>query len=312
MKVLVTGATGFIGNHLVPELLDRHHEVATIERYVTSRYTLRTARRVNTYFADLRDAHAVRGVIREAKPDAVIHLASISPVAYSYEHPQEVAEANFLATINLAEACLREVPHFRHFLFASTSETYGNGPCPKTEDTLQRPNSPYAVSKLAAESYLLYMRDAYKFPITILRSFNTYGRKNDTHFVVERIIVQMLRGGQVMLGDSNPIRDLMYVDDHVKAYLACLGHEAALGQVYVFCTGRGVSIGQLVQLLQEFTGFKGDVSWHTIPRRPLDIDVLLGDYSKARSELGWAPAVPLEEGLRRTIAFWRQALQKPE
>lgn len=308
MKVLVTGATGFIGSHLVPRLTEAGYDVLALGRYATSRDSLGSPRQAKTVFTDLRDASAVRGALREIRPDAVVHIASISPVAYSYDHPQEVTEANFLATVNLAEACLREVPHFGHFLFASTSETYGNGPNPKTEDTVQHPNSPYAVSKFAAEKYLLYMRDAHQFPVTILRPFNSYGRKNDTHFVVERAVAQMLRGSDVLLGDPTPVRDLMYVDDHVRAYLTCLGQRAAVGRIFNFCTGRAVSIAELVQLISEQTGFQGNVLWNSIPRRPLDIDVLIGDYSRARTELGWTPEVSLEEGLRQTIDFWRASL----
>ncbi len=132
--------------------------------------------------------------IREVQPEVVFHLASISPVSYSYDHPNEVLDTNLTGTVNLAEACLREVPHFKHFLFASTSETFGNGPVPKREDTPQAPNSPYSVSKHAAEKYVLYMWDAYKFPVTVLRPFNTYGRRDNTHFLVERMLVQMLQG----------------------------------------------------------------------------------------------------------------------
>lgn len=311
MKILVTGGTGFIGGHLLPVLAD-DDEAYNLERYMTTRYAQGFRRQVKTVFADLRDAHAVRGVIREVKPDVVIHLASISPVAYSYEHPQEVIEASLIATVNLAEACLREVPHFKQFLFASTSETYGNGPVPKTEDTPQHPNSPYAVGKLAAEHYLLYMRDAYGFPITVLRPFNTYGRKRDTHFVVEKIVVQMLTANQVLLGDSSPVRDLLYVDDHVDAYLTCLRNERAIGQVYNFCTGRGVRIEELVQKLRDITEFTGEVIWDTVPRRPLDIDVLIGSYSKAQKDLGWMPRCSLEDGLVRTVEYWRTQLGQGE
>ncbi len=304
MRILLTGGTGFVGSQLLPRLED--NDVYTLERYVTARYAHGFRRNVKTVFADLRDAHVVRGVVREIQPDAVIHLASISPVAYSYEHPQEVIEANFRATVNLAEACLREVPHFRHFLFASTSETYGNGPSPKTEETPQNPNSPYAVSKFAAEKYLLYMREAYGFPITILRPFNTYGRKRDTHFVVEKIIVQMLSRNEVLLGDPHPVRDLLYVDDHVEGYLECLRNERALGQVYNFCTGHGVSIQDLAYQIGELVRFRGKVIWDTIPKRPLDIRVLVGDCSKVQSDLGWTPKVALEEGLLQCVDYWRK------
>ncbi len=303
----MTGATGFIGSHVLPRLVN--HETYSLERYTTTRYAQGFVRSVPTVFADLRDAHTVRGVVRQVKPDIVIHLASISPVAYSYDHPQEVIEASLTATVNLAETCLREVPHFKQFLFASTSETYGNGPVPKTEDTPQNPNSPYAVGKLAAEKYLLYMRDAYDFPLTVLRPFNTYGRKRDKHFVVEKIVVQMLTGGQVLLGDPGPIRDLLHVDDHVGAYLTCLENERAIGQVFNFCTGRGVRIGDLVALVADIAGFKGEIVWNTVPSRPLDIDVLVGSYTKAQKVLGWSPAISLEEGLSRTVAHWQTQLE---
>lgn len=301
-RLLVTGATGFIGSHLIPQLVERGYEVYSLERYVTGRYVLGQSREVKTVFGDLKEYFAVRRIIREVQPNVVIHLASVSPVSYSYDHPHEVIETNLLGTVNLAESCLREVPHFKHFLLASTSETYGNGPNPKTEETLQNPNSPYAVSKLACERYLLYMRDAYSFPATILRNFNTYGRKDNTHFVVERTIVQMLNGKTVRLGDPIPIRDFVYADDHVNAYLTCLENpEKTIGQVFNFSTGRGVSIKELVELISELTEFKGEIVWNTIPARPLDIKVLVGDHSKARRLLKWEPKYQLEDGLKLCI-----------
>lgn len=304
-KVLVTGATGFIGSHLVPRLVEQGYDVYSLERYVTGRFVLGQRREVKTVFGDLREYFAVRQIIREIQPDAVIHLAAISPVSYSYDRPHEVIEANFLATVNLAEACLREVPHFKQFLFASTSETYGNGSTPKTEETPQNPNSPYAVSKVACEKYLLYMRDAYGFPETIFRNFNTYGRKRNPHFVVERTIVQMIHENTVRLGDQTPVRDFMYVDDHVNSYLTCLGNEKAVNGIFNFCTGQGISVSQLAESIKELTDFKGDIIWGRIPKRPLDIAVLVGDNSKAKRLLGWEPKTTLEEGLKFTIDFWR-------
>lgn len=308
MRILITGATGFIGSHLLSSLLEQEHEVFALERYMTGRYVLGANRSVKTVFGDLRDHFSVRQVIREVQPEVVMHLAAISPVSYSYDHPNEVIETNFIGSVNLAEACRREVPHFRQFLFASTSETYGNGPVPKTEDTPQNPNSPYAVSKLAAEKYVLYMRDAYGFPITVLRPFNTYGRKDNTHFVVERILVQMLSGNSIKLGDPTPIRDLLYIDDHVNAYLSCLGNDKAIGEVFNFCTGQGITILELVDSLKDITAIQEEVVWNTIPKRPLDIQVLIGDHTKATRILGWRPKVKLEEGLSIIADYWRKKL----
>jgi nucleoside-diphosphate-sugar epimerase len=309
MKILITGGSGFIGGHLIPKLIDLGHELYSLERYVTGRYAL--GARPTTVFGDLRDSFTIRKMVKEIQPDAAIHLASISPVAYSYNHPQEVFEVNALGTINLAEACLREVPHFKHFLFAGSSEEYGNHTeLPLKEDAELRPNSPYSVSKVAVDMYLRYMRDAYDFPVTILRPFNTYGRKDNVHFVVERTITQMLKGKTVALGDPTTVRDFIFVDDHINAYLTCLTNEKAIGEVFNFCTGRGVTIRELVDLIARFIGFEGEISWGTIPARPLDIQKLVGSYDKAKRVLGWEPRHTLEEGLKKTIDFWKNEIER--
>lgn len=313
MRILITGATGFVGSHLVKRLADqKEQDLCTLQRYVTGRYVLGAEHGIKTMFCDVRDHFAVRAAIREIQPEVVIHLAAVSPVSYSYDHPNEVMETNLIGTVNLAESCLREVPHFKHFLFASTSETYGNGPVPKREDTPQCPNSPYSVSKHAAEKYILYMWDAYKFPMTVLRAFNTYGRRDNTHFLVERMLVQMLRGETVKLGDPTPERDLLYVDDHADAYLTCIDNPKAIGKIFNFATGQKITVKALVEKMKEMTGFRGQVLWDTIPRRPLDIQFLYGDASKAKSVLGWQAKVSLEEGLRRSINFWRKKLTGSE
>jgi len=307
VKILVTGGTGFIGSHLIPELLERGYDVYNLERYVTGR--LRRPKVCKTIFADLTDYAEICQIVTRLKPDVVIHLAAISPVSYSYDKYLEVTETNYLGTINLAEAC-RKVVSFKHFLFASTSETYGMNPNPPfSENSEQLPNSPYAVSKVACERYLQYMRMAFDFPVTILRPFNSYGRKADYHFVVESMIVQMLTGKKCYLGDPAPVRDFLYVDDHVNAYLTCLEQpDKSIGQVFNFCTGRGVSIGELASIVSQITGFQGDVYWNAIPSRPLDIPVLIGKNDKAREILGWTPTISLEEGLQRTVQFWKEKL----
>ena len=308
-KILVTGGSGFIGAHLIHSLLDAGYDVYSLERYVTGRYVLGGNRTVKTVFGDLCDLFAIRKLVREIQPDAVCHLAAISAVAYSYDHPNEVLETNFLGTVNLAESCLREVPHFKHFLFAGTSEEYGNQDTFPIKETAElRPNSPYAVSKVAADKYLKYMHDAYGFPVTVLRNFNTYGRRDDTHFVVERTISQMLKGKVVKLGDPDPVRDFLYVDDHVDSYIRCLGNEKAIGEAFNFCTGRGITIAQLVDLIKKLINFNDEVIWNTVPKRPLDIAKLVGDYAKAEKLLGWRPKYTLEKGLEFTIDFWKKKL----
>jgi len=307
LKVLVTGGTGFIGSHLIPELVEKGFEVWSLERYVTGR--VGQPHKVKTVYADLVDGFTVRKALRTVQPDIVVHLASISPVAYSYDHPQEIIETNFIGTINLAEACLREVHSFTQFLFAGTSEEYGNNGFEiQVETNPLKPASPYAVSKVACEHYLNYMKEAYDFPITILRPFNTYGRKNDYHFLIEKTIVQMLTRNIVELVDPNPIRDWLYVEDHVNAYLTCLGNSKAVGEVFNFCTGKGYTIKETVEKIAEMIRFKGEVKWGSAPARPSESHVIIGSYEKARQVLGWKPKYSLEEGLKETVEYWRRKL----
>lgn len=303
MKILCTGTSGFIGNKLATELDKQGHDVYCLLRYVSGR-GLFNERNLKTVFADLTDHFAVRNVVRSVKPDAVFHLAALSPVSLSYDRPQEVIETNFTATVNLAECCMRESPHLQQFIFAGTSEEYGNQKQFPIKETAELyPNSPYAVAKVAADKYLNYMFDAYRFPMTIVRPFNTYGRCRDNHFIVERIVSQMIENlnGEVKLGDPEPIRDLMYMDDHVNAYLSVLGKTQAIGESFNFCTGKGVTIKELAGKIGDLVGFKGKIMWNTIPSRPLDIYTLIGDNSKAKEMLSWQPRFNLDNGLQLTI-----------
>lgn len=300
-KVILTGMPGFIATHLAPRLVERGLKVYALIRYVTGR-RVNMPKGVIQVHGDLRDAFTIRHIVSDVMPDYVVHLAALSPVAFSYDRPKEYMDVNLQGTINLAESCLRQVPHFKQFLFASTSECYGNQrQIPIKEDACLYPNSPYAVSKAGATMYLEYMRDAYGFPVTLCVPFNTYGRIENTHFVTERILSQMLSGEkEIRLGDPDPVRDMLYREDHVNAYLMALENGDALGEKINFCTGIGYSIAELVSHCAELTGWNGDVVWYTVPKRPLDIDVLIGDNTKARG-LGWMPKYDLVSGLRETI-----------
>jgi len=149
------------------------------------------------------------------------------------------------------------------------------------------------------------LRDAYGFPLTILRPFNTYGRKDTTSFVVERVIWQMLHQDTIRLGDPSVVRDLLHIHDHVEAYRVCLGNDKAVGQIINFCTGRGVSVAELVGLASRAIGFKGQVEWNTLPKRPLDVSVIVGDPGKAAHLLKWQPSITLEKGLETAVAYWK-------
>ena len=304
MKILVTGATGFVGGHMVPRLLELGHEVYALERHVAGRYSIDSQPRAVVY-CDLRDFFSVRNTLAEVQPDIVIHLAAISPVAYSYDHPQEVFSVNTSGTMNLAEACVREVPHLKQFLFAGSSEEYGiQTQFPINENATLRANSPYSASKISADMYLQYLLDAHGFPVTVLRPFNSYGRKHDTHFVVERIVTQLLKSQEVRLGDVSAKRDMIYIDDHVNAYLSCLNNSKAIGQTINFCTGKAVTIEELVNRIGNIMSVKPNILPNVTAQRPLDIPILVGDNAKALNIVNWRPEFSLDEGLKLTVDYW--------
>ncbi len=307
-KVLVTGASGFVGSELAMALLKKY-EVHILERYVTGRYSFDSKKHVVTHHANLADFPAIKNVIKEIQPDYVIHLAAISAVSFSYDHFVEVTEANYTGTINLAEACYREVPHFKQFIFAGTSEEYGmtlkNRKEKLTEDSELIPNSPYAIAKVSADMYLRYMKQAYNFPMTVMRPFNTYGRRGNAHFFIERTITQMLSGKKVYLGDRSTVRDWVYIDDHIDAYIKALGNKKAVGEAIQICTGKGYTTEETANMIAKLTGFDGEIVWNATPKRPLDAQVLIGDNSKARKLLGWEPKYDLETGLKKAIEYWK-------
>ncbi len=310
-KILVTGATGFIGEGLTQRLIKTcRYEVHTLERYVTGRYSFDKNGQTINHYATLTDYPAIKNTIREIQPDYVIHLAAISPVSFSYDHYIEVTETNYLGTINLAEACYREVPHFKQFIMAGTSEEYGmslkNTKEKLVETSLLHPNSPYAVAKVASDTYLNYMRQAYKFPSTILRPFNTYGRRSNNHFFIERTITQMLTGKRVYLGDKDTVRDWVYVDDHIDAYTKALGNKEVIGETIQICTGKGYTTEKTANIIAKLTNFKGEIIWNSTPKRPLDAQILIGDNSKAAKLMNWKPKYSLEEGLKKTISYWKK------
>lgn len=311
-KVLLTGVTGFVGKELAVKLLENKYEVHTLERYVTGRYSFEPHKNMVNHYGNLTDYPAIKNIVREVQPDYIIHLAAISPVSFSYDHYIEVTEANYLGTVNLAETAYREVPHFKQFIMAGTSEEYGinlkSNKEKLTEDSQLMPNSPYAVAKVASDIYLRYMNKAYNFPSTVMRPFNTYGRRDNSHFFIERTITQMLKGGKVYLGDKTTVRDWLYIDDHVDAYIKALGNKKAVGEVIQVCTGKGYTTEETAKIIAKMTGFKGEIMWNATPKRPLDAQILIGDNSKAKKLLDWEPKYTLEEGLRKTIDHWKKSV----
>jgi len=313
MKILITGASGFIGSTLAKKLEVLGHEVVGLYRYVADgRYDYYQLDR--KVVCDIRDSEGINKVLSEVKPEVVYHLAAITPVSYSFIHPVEVTEVNYLGTLNVAGASVK-AGSVKQFIHASTSEFYGDQEIfPISEDAVPNPLSPYAASKVAAELCLWFLWRTEKLPVTVLRPYNTYNRSNvkKEYFVVERAITQALRNGHIHLYDPHPVRDFLDRDSHVNAYVRCLSNKRAVGEAINVGLGYGYTIEEMAQRVAEIVGIELGkeikISWDMKPDRPYDIQRLICSNSKALRLLDWKPLYTFQEGLRLAIKEWREAL----
>ena len=296
---MVTGVTGFIGKELVKRLDGKVYGIArwSSKRIEPEGYEL--------VFADLGNYNEISNTIRKVKPEIVINLGAMTPVSLSFERPFEYVDSNFIGVMNLVEANRKFNPYLKKFIQASSPETYGMSDGPLTPDSELMPNSPYAVTKAAADMYLAYAFRSFGFPVVTSRHANSYGRKDMNHFVIERIVTQMIENpAEIFLGEKEPRRDFMYIDDVVDFYIK-LVEKGVPGNVYTAGWNSSISIGEIVEMSKRVTGWDGKINWGSIPKRPGEIKDMRLDASKSNKELGWYPKVPIEEGLRRVYEHWK-------
>lgn len=309
-KVLVTGGAGFIGSHLVDRLVQGGFEVRVLDNLSTGsienvkRHV--EAGRVELVIGDVRNVNdvvkAVEGV------DAVIHEAALTSVPRSIEEPLTTHEVNVTGTLNLLKACLNA--GVERFVYASSSSVYGETETlPKREDMPVKPISPYAASKLSAESYSLAFHRAYGLKVVALRYFNVYGPRQaygPYSGVVTTFINRLLAGKPpIIYGDGTQTRDFTYVEDAVEATIAALKSSVAVGDTINVATGKQTSINQLAKTLMEIIG-RTDVKPVYAPPRKGDIKHSYADVSKAVKLLNYRPRFNLEEGLRLTVEWFKE------
>lgn len=314
MSVFITGITGFIGSELGRRIIEEGFEVYGFVRH-TSKRDLKPIEdyleKIRIIQGDLRDYSSIRRAIRDAMPQFILHLGAMTPVRISFEDPFSNLETNLLGTCSLVHAVLEVAPRLERFILGSTMEVYGwqQKKEPFGEELPLNPASPYAVSKAAADMYVRMAGDVFNLNYTVLRPANTYGRKHETGFIVEYLITSMMRGGPVYVGTPDSVRDLLYIEDHVNAYLESLKSDHAHKQVFNVCSGAGISMRELADNVAKKMGYDGPIM-HSYPpgypRRPAHADApyLVMDNSKIRQVVGWSPKYSLDEGLDKTIQYW--------
>lgn len=310
-KVLVTGAGGFIGSHLVETLLQAGHSVRAFVRYNSSGkrgwlddFQPSDGGGLETFFGDITDARAVfeaaRGCTR------IYHLAALIGIPYSYVAPASYVAVNVTGTLNVLEAA--RAHGVDRLVVTSTSEVYGTALfTPITEEHPLQAQSPYSATKVGADHLALSYHKAFGLPVTVVRPFNTYGPRQSTRAVIPTIITQALFGDTIQIGSRDPVRDMVFVEDTAKGFLALADSPQCVGTVTNLATGIGVTVGELIDRIQQLAGKQLPVIEKDERKRPEASEVfkLLGSARLASERAKWNPQTSLADGLAKTIDWFR-------
>jgi UDP-glucose 4-epimerase len=307
MRVLVTGGAGFIGSHIVDQCVAAGHEVAIVDNLWAEGggKTQNLNAQATFYRADVTGDATLSRIFDEVRPEIVSHQAAQHSVAISTKNPQLDARVNVLGLLNVLTNCTRTGT--RKIVFASSGATYGTPAyLPIDEDTPQRPESPYGITKMVTEHYLRYWQEANGLTYTALRYGNVFGPRQDPNGeagVIAIFAKRFLKHDSVRIDwDGEQKKDYVYVEDVARANVMAL----VQGDNDIFClgTGRGTSVNEIYRTLAKITGYTPEIE-HA-DRRPGDIYLAYFDCSKAARVLGWKPQVTLEEGIEKTVEFFRR------
>jgi len=302
MKILLTGSSGFIGSHLGP-ILDKKYDLTNLQ-------------------SDLTNHKMVKEEVESINPNIIVHLAARTEVEKSFYEPISFSDVNYTGTVNLINVAAK-LKNLKNFVFASTMEVYGWQPIsdqvqkvsiPKNfeafdENTKPNPNAPYAVAKYACEKYLEYANRSLGFPFTAIRQTNSYGRTDNNFFVTEQVISQMLQNPQeINLGYAEPYRNFIHVNDTIGCLETVIENFKKCNQGYIFTIGpnQPIKIKDYVNLIAKKIGWNGVINWNTKPHRPGEIFWLNSNHDLITKTLEWYPKISLDDGLDRTIAYWRK------
>ena len=314
-RVLVTGAGGFIGSHLVEQLVARGAKVRAFVRYNSrndsgflSQLAPETLAQIEIIGGDLRDSHAIFQAVVDM--DLVFHLGALVAIPYSYLHPREVVETNITGTLNVLMAC--QELETQRLIHTSTSEVYGTAlRIPIDEAHPLQGQSPYSASKIGADKLAESFYRSFELPVVTVRPFNTYGPRQTARAVIPTIITQALTQEVIHLGATETKRDFTYVSDTVNGFLNAALANGVEGQTFNLGTGSEISIGELVDKVINITGrpVRIEIDPHRLRPGKSEVMRLLSDNRLAREKLEWQPLVSFDEGLKATIDWIQHHLQ---
>jgi nucleoside-diphosphate-sugar epimerase len=302
-RVLVTGGSGFVGANLARRLLADGHEVHLLLRQRRELWRLEEVMgELQVHEGDLVDAASVGRVLEASRPDWIFHLAAQGAYPTQTE-TLPIVQTNLVGTANLLEAAA--AVGFEAFVNSGTSSEYGYKDHAPTEDEWLEPNSTYAVAKAAATMYCRQRARRTGLPVTTLRLYSVYGPFEEPSRLIPRLIAEGLQGRLPPLVNPTIARDYVHVEDACEAYLKAAAAGTEPGAVYNIGTGVQTTLAEIVDLARRLLAVVAEPAWGTMPDRSWDTDVWVANSTRVRAELGWAPKLDLEQGLARTIAWYR-------
>lgn len=308
MKVLITGSDGFIGSHLTEALVKKGHDVRAFVFYNSfnslgwlDRIPKSVRQDIDVFSGDVRDPNGVRAAMKDC--DAVLHLAALIAIPYSYHSPDTYIDTNVKGTLNVLQAA-RDLG-VKRVVHTSTSEVYGTARfVPITEEHPLQGQSPYSASKISADQLAYSFYASFNLPVVIARPFNTYGPRQSARAVIPTIITQVANGQRLIkLGAVTPTRDFNFVKDTVAGFMAALEVTGGLGEVFNFGSNFEISIGDTALLIAEIMNKDIEIVTDEARMRPgnSEVERLWADNSKAKKLLNWEPAYGNLEGFKRGL-----------
>jgi len=307
----VTGASGFIGSHLTRRLVDIGAEVHALTSVVSSVYPTRLIAlrdRITLHEASLTDRGAIENVAATARPEYVFHLGAYTHVGKSWQRVDECVQVNVQGTVNLLMAL---APHgYTRFVNTGTSEIYGDIAVPFREDEQPHPVSPYSVSKYAAEEYCRLFHESHGWPIVRVRPFNAYGPAQSPDRVIPEIITRALRGEPLRMTQGRQTREFNYVEDLADGFLQLATAAGIDGELFNVGCGVDVSMRDVATTILDIMGNPVEAEFGALPDRPTEIWEMRCDATKARERVGYDPKTSLQDGLAKTIEWYREELSR--
>jgi nucleoside-diphosphate-sugar epimerase len=308
-RVLITGASGFIGSHLTRRLVKDGAAVHALTSTVSSVYPARLLEirdAITLHEASLDDRGAMELVAEAVRPEYVFHLGAYTHVGKSWNRVDECIQVNIQGTVNLLMAVERF--GFTRFINTGTSEIYGDIDVPFREDAAVHPISPYSVSKHAAEEFCRLFADARSLPLVRVRPFNAYGPMQSPDRVIPEIISRAVQKQPLKMTQATQTREFNYVEDLADGFVALATAPSIDGELFNLGCGHEVSIRDVATTILRLMGDPIQPEFGGLPERPIEIYRMHADVTKTRERVGWMSSISLEDGLQRTIDWYREAL----